>query len=109
MLMFLTRLGFDSKCVITGDRTQVDLPSGKQSGLLEAESTLGDVEDIAFVNLQDADVVRHELVQKVIQAYRVSRAGPAPAAPRTEQAPPEGPKKDRPSPNHREPRHPQTP
>ena len=73
MLMFLTRLGFDSKCVITGDLTQVDLPQNKSSGLLEAQRTLNNVEGIAMVELSDADVVRHELVQKIIQAYRAGR------------------------------------
>ena len=73
MLMFLTRLGFDSKCVITGDLTQVDLPAHKQSGLLEACWTLRKVDGIAIVELVDSDVVRHELVQKVIQAYREGR------------------------------------
>ena len=74
MLMFLTRLGFDSKCVITGDLTQIDLPPGKTSGLQEARQTLQHVEDIAFIELKDADVVRHKLVQKIIQAYRVKRS-----------------------------------
>lgn len=74
MLMFLTRLGFDSKCVITGDLTQIDLPPPKMSGLLEAKRTLAHVEGIAIAELSDADVVRHSLVQKVIQAYRAGRA-----------------------------------
>ncbi len=74
MLMFLTRLGFDSKCVITGDLTQVDLPPNRTSGLLEARRTLAQVEGISFAELTDSDVVRHELVQKVIQAYREGRA-----------------------------------
>lgn len=73
MLMFLTRLGFDSKCVITGDLSQVDLPPSKTSGLLEARRTLRGVEGIAIVELGDADVVRHALVQKIIQAYRAGR------------------------------------
>ena len=73
MLMFLTRLGFDSKCVITGDLTQVDLPANKTSGLLEAGRTLNDVDGIAIIHLTDADVVRHPLVQKIIQAYRSGR------------------------------------
>jgi phosphate starvation-inducible PhoH-like protein len=73
MLMFLTRLGFDSKCVITGDLSQVDLPASKVSGLLEARRTLGQVEGIAIIELSDADVVRHTLVQKIIQAYREGR------------------------------------
>ena len=73
MLMFLTRLGFDSKCVITGDLSQIDLPPSKTSGLLEAKRTLNNVEGIAIVELGDADVVRHSLVQKIIQAYRAGR------------------------------------
>ena len=73
MLMFLTRLGFDSKCVITGDLTQVDLPSNKSSGLLEARRNLRNIEGIAIIEMSDADVVRHELVQKIIQAYRAGR------------------------------------
>ncbi|MDD2702948.1 MAG: PhoH family protein [Candidatus Omnitrophica bacterium] len=69
MKMFLTRLGFDSKAVITGDITQSDLPDGKPLGLLKAQKILKDVEGIKLVNLTGADVVRHELVQKVIEAY----------------------------------------
>ena len=74
MLMFLTRMGFDSKCVVTGDLTQIDLPPPKRSGLLEARHSLAGVQDIAFVELQDADVVRHALVQKIIKAYRDHRS-----------------------------------
>jgi len=70
MLMFLTRLGFDSKCVITGDLTQVDLPSTKGSGLADAADILQHINEISIARLDDSDVVRHELVQKVIQAYR---------------------------------------
>ena len=73
MLMFLTRLGFDSKCVITGDLSQIDLPGNKLSGLLEAKRTLGNVDGISIIEMSDADVVRHSLVQKIIQAYRVGR------------------------------------
>ena len=73
MLMFLTRLGFDSKCVITGDLTQVDLPSSRVSGLLEARRTLSGIDGISISELTDVDVVRHELVQKIIQAYREGR------------------------------------
>ena len=73
MLMFLTRLGFDSKCVITGDLTQIDLPPRRVSGLVEARRTLGGIEGIAINELDDSDVVRHELVQKIIQAYRRQR------------------------------------
>jgi phosphate starvation-inducible protein PhoH and related proteins len=69
MKMFLTRLGFGSKMVITGDITQVDLPKGKTSGLKIAETTLSQVRGIAVVRLQRVDVVRHPLVQKIIEAY----------------------------------------
>lgn len=81
MLMFLTRLGFDSKCVITGDLTQVDLPPNKTSGLLEARRTLRGVEGISIVELSEADVVRHPLVQKIIQAYRADRQSGRPQPP----------------------------
>lgn len=69
MKMFLTRLGFGSKMIVTGDQTQVDLPKGKQSGLKEAERHLASLAGISFIHLQQADVVRHPLVQKVINAY----------------------------------------
>lgn len=69
MKMFLTRLGFNSKAVITGDITQVDLPTGKISGLIEVRSVLRDVKGIEFVYLGQEDVVRHELVQQIIRAY----------------------------------------
>lgn len=69
MKMFLTRLGFDSKAVITGDITQSDLPVGKESGLIQSQYVLRDIEGIKFIALTDADVVRHELVQEIIKAY----------------------------------------
>ncbi len=69
MKMFLTRLGFDSKTVITGDITQSDLPKGTPNGLSEAENILKDIEGIQFVHLTGEDVVRHELVQRIIEAY----------------------------------------
>ncbi|OWZ83061.1 PhoH family protein [Natranaerobius trueperi] len=69
MKMFLTRIGFSSKAVITGDITQVDLPSGKYSGLSEVTNILHGVSGLAFVYLTERDVVRHELVQKIILAY----------------------------------------
>lgn len=69
MKMFLTRLGFGSKMVITGDVTQIDLPNGVQSGLIIAEKYLQSIKGIAFVKLQQTDVVRHPLVQKIIEAY----------------------------------------
>lgn len=69
MKMFLTRLGFGSKMVITGDVTQIDLPKGKDSGLIAAERILRDIGEIGFVHLNESDVVRHALVQKIITAY----------------------------------------
>ncbi|WP_420634250.1 PhoH family protein [Candidatus Palauibacter sp.] len=72
MKMFLTRLGLNSKTVITGDKTQIDLPKPEDSGLLEIEDVLRDVEGIDFVYLDDADVVRHRLVKEIIRAYRES-------------------------------------
>jgi phosphate starvation-inducible PhoH-like protein len=69
MKMFLTRIGFGSKAVITGDVTQVDLPTGKRSGLVEAERILSKLEGIEFVYFTDKDVVRHKLVQLIIRAY----------------------------------------
>ncbi|MBD3426298.1 MAG: AAA family ATPase [Candidatus Omnitrophica bacterium] len=75
MKMFLTRLGFDSKTVITGDVTQSDLPKGRSSGLIHANSILEKIEGIKFVMLKGEDVVRHELVQEIIKVYR-EKAGP---------------------------------
>ena len=69
MKMFVTRLGFNSKAVITGDITQIDLPSARRSGLLEAIDVLKSVEGLAFVHFDEADVVRHHLVQRIIRAY----------------------------------------
>jgi len=69
MKMFLTRMGFGSRVVVTGDVTQIDLPRGKKSGLIEARRVLRDVEEIRFCELKDVDVVRHQLVKKVIKAY----------------------------------------
>jgi phosphate starvation-inducible PhoH-like protein len=69
MKMFLTRLGFGSKAVITGDVTQIDLPVGRTSGLVEAMKVVGHVEGISFVHFDDKDVVRHSLVQQIVKAY----------------------------------------
>jgi phosphate starvation-inducible PhoH-like protein len=69
MKMFVTRLGFNSKAVITGDVTQIDLPNARRSGLLEAIDILKNVEGLSFVYFDQADVVRHHLVQRIIQAY----------------------------------------
>ena len=78
MLMFLTRLGHGSKVVITGDETQVDLPPHKHSGLLEAHRVLHNVEGIAVVEFGKRDVVRHQLVQRIIAAYEEHRGKPKP-------------------------------
>lgn len=69
MKMFLTRLGFGSKAVVTGDVTQIDLPGNKESGLKVVRQILNDIEGIAFVKLSNQDVVRHEIVQKIVRAY----------------------------------------
>jgi phosphate starvation-inducible PhoH-like protein len=69
MKMFLTRLGFDSKAVITGDITQIDLPASRRSGLIEAIDVVGKIEGIAMVHFDEHDVVRHNLVQRIIRAY----------------------------------------
>ena len=67
--MFLTRLGFNSKMVITGDVTQIDLPNSNKSGLIEAAKVLADVNEIKIIKFSDKDVVRHHLVQDIIKAY----------------------------------------
>jgi phosphate starvation-inducible PhoH-like protein len=69
MKMFLTRIGFGSKAVVTGDKTQIDLPRGQKSGLKEAERVLNDLEGIDFVYFSEKDVVRHKLVQMIVRAY----------------------------------------
>jgi phosphate starvation-inducible PhoH-like protein len=69
MKMFLTRLGYGSKAVITGDVTQIDLPIDKISGLVEAEELLSKTEGIRFIHFSELDVVRHPLVQDIIRAY----------------------------------------
>jgi phosphate starvation-inducible PhoH-like protein len=69
MKMFLTRLGFDSKAVITGDITQSDLPQGKPIGLLQAQGILSGIKEIKFIYFTGKDVVRHALVQRIIEAY----------------------------------------
>ncbi len=69
MKMFLTRIGFGSKAVITGDVTQIDLPTGKRSGLVEAERVLAGIDGIEFIYFSEKDVVRHKLVQMIIKAY----------------------------------------
>ncbi|MGZ8694515.1 MAG: PhoH family protein [Gaiellaceae bacterium] len=70
MQMFLTRLGFGSKVVVTGDVTQIDLPREQASGLIQVQDILGSVDGIAFVNFSHKDVVRHKLVQRIVEAYK---------------------------------------
>ena len=75
MKMFLTRLGFGSKAVVTGDITQIDLPSARTSGLVEALKVVSQVEGIAFIHFDDKDVVRHRLVQQIVKAYEAFSQG----------------------------------
>ena len=75
MKMFLTRLGFGSKAVITGDVTQIDLPTGRTSGLIEAMNVVGAVDGISFVYFDERDVVRHKLVQQIVRAYEAFSNG----------------------------------
>ncbi len=77
MKMFLTRIGYNSKAVITGDITQIDLPFGKLSGLVEAEKIISGVEGISFVHFNERDVVRHPLVQRIVRAYEAYSNQPA--------------------------------
>jgi phosphate starvation-inducible PhoH-like protein len=76
MKMFLTRIGFGSKAVVTGDATQIDLPKGQASGLIEARRVLTDVRGIAFTHFDSTDVVRHPLVARIVEAYE--KHAPAP-------------------------------
>jgi phosphate starvation-inducible protein PhoH and related proteins len=82
MKMFLTRLGFNSKAVITGDITQIDLPASRRSGLVEAIEVVGKIEGIAMVYFDERDVVRHNLVQRIIKAYDEYNGGHENGAPR---------------------------
>jgi len=92
MKMFLTRLGYGSKAVVTGDVTQVDLPSGRPSGLLEVQRVLKGVEGISFCAFTEVDVVRHPLVQEVVRAYEAFEAAkPAKAPERRSPRPPDEP------------------
>jgi phosphate starvation-inducible protein PhoH and related proteins len=75
MKMFLTRLGFGAKAVITGDVTQIDLPAGRTSGLVEAMKVVGHIDGISFIRFDDRDVVRHKLVQQIVKAYEVFSNG----------------------------------
>ena len=71
MQMFLTRLGFGSRVVVTGDVTQIDLPREQASGLVSVQDILGSIEGIAFIRFGHEDVVRHKLVQRIVEAYRL--------------------------------------
>jgi phosphate starvation-inducible PhoH-like protein len=82
MKMFLTRLGFGSKAVITGDITQIDLPTGRMSGLIEALNVVRQIDGIAFIHFDERDVVRHKLVQQIVKAYADFTGGGAVSAPR---------------------------
>jgi phosphate starvation-inducible protein PhoH and related proteins len=77
MKMFLTRLGFGSKAVVTGDVTQIDLPDGRTSGLVQAMEVVGKIEGISFVYFDERDVVRHKLVQAIVKAYDSYGSGPS--------------------------------
>jgi phosphate starvation-inducible PhoH-like protein len=87
MKMFLTRLGFGSKAVITGDVTQIDLPTGRTSGLIEAVKVVDGIEGISFIHFDERDVVRHKLVQQIVKAYEAYSSGnparPSAVAPRS--------------------------
>jgi phosphate starvation-inducible protein PhoH and related proteins len=74
MKMFVTRIGYNSKAVITGDITQIDLPLGKMSGLIEARNVISGVEGVAFIHFNERDVVRHPLVQRIVRAYETYSA-----------------------------------
>ena len=87
MKMFLTRLGFGSKAVITGDITQIDLPTGRPSGLIEAIKVVGNIEGIEFIHFDDRDVVRHKLVQQIVKAYDAYSNGNGSARPAPSAAP----------------------
>ncbi len=76
MKMFLTRIGFGSRCVVTGDVSQIDLPKGRLSGLVEAQAVLADVEGVAFTMFEASDVVRHPLVARIVEAYDAARGEP---------------------------------
>jgi phosphate starvation-inducible PhoH-like protein len=86
MKMFLTRLGFGSRMVVTGDVTQVDLPREQQSGLVVVGDILGDVEGVRFVRLGAEDVVRHRLVQRIVEAYEEHSVRSAPEIATAKQA-----------------------
>lgn len=68
--MFLTRMGWNTKMIVTGDRTQIDLPPSQRSGLLEAQRILKDIPGIAFIEMTEKDIVRHKLVTRIVEAYK---------------------------------------
>lgn len=68
--MFLTRMGWNTKMIVTGDRTQIDLPPSQRSGLLEAQRILKDISGIAFIEMTEKDIVRHKLVTRIVEAYK---------------------------------------
>ncbi len=84
MKMFLTRLGFGSRAVVTGDVTQIDLPTGRLSGLVQAIDVLKGVERISFNYFSDRDVVRHPIVQSIVKAYERNQSSPYASRPATE-------------------------
>jgi phosphate starvation-inducible PhoH-like protein len=84
MKMFLTRLGENSRMAVTGDLTQIDLPKGQPSGLMEASRIIGGMSEVAVVNFSEADVVRHALVARIVQAYSAHEARGGEAARETE-------------------------
>jgi phosphate starvation-inducible PhoH-like protein len=98
MKMFLTRLGFNSKAVITGDVTQIDLPDSRRSGLVEAMEVVGNIEGISMVYFDERDVVRHNLVQRIIKAYEEHSAGKSGAPNSGRQANAPSPRRTRPGP-----------
>ena len=73
MLMFLTRLGYESKCVVTGDPSQIDLPNAHASGLLEARAALKQIDGLGICELSNEDVIRHPLIQRIIEQYDTYR------------------------------------
>jgi phosphate starvation-inducible PhoH-like protein len=77
MKMFLTRMGLDARIVVTGDITQVDLPPGMASGLTDAVERLRDVPGVSIIRLQKSDIVRHPLVQAIVNAYEATEAAPS--------------------------------
>jgi phosphate starvation-inducible protein PhoH and related proteins len=90
MKMFLTRIGFNSKAVVTGDISQVDLPSGRRSGLREVRSILDDIDGVAFAYLAAGDVVRHHIVQRIVEAYEAHAAEGSTGGERKDAAPERG-------------------